>query len=107
VIDRYHDLWHIENSFRITKSDLKGRPIFHRLDETIKAHFVLVFAGLAISKYIEQSTGLSIKKVLQLCSGVLTHTITNTKTGETIDKETTIQNPYTKKIIEQLRAVGH
>jgi transposase len=107
VIDRYHDLWHIENSFRITKSDLEARPIFHRLDETIKAHFVLVFAGLAISKYIEQSTGLSIKKVLQVCSRVLTHTITNTKTGETIDKETTIQNPYLKKVIERLRAVGH
>jgi transposase len=107
VIDRYHDLWHIENSFRITKSDLEARPIFHRLDETIKAHLVLVFAGLAISKYIEQSTGLSIKKVLQLCSRVLTHTITNTKTGETIDKERTIQNPYLKQVIERLRAVGH
>ena len=107
VIDRYHDLWHIENSFRITKSDLEARPIFHRLDETIKAHLVLVFAGLAISKYIEQSTGMSIKKVLQFCSRVLTHTITNTKTGETIDKETTIENPYLKQVIERLRAVGH
>ncbi len=107
VIDRYHDLWHIENSFRITKSDLEARPIFHRLDETIKAHMVLVFAGLAISKYIEQSTGMSIKKVLQLSSRILTHTMINTKTGEKIDKETTIENPYLKQVIERLRAVGH
>ncbi len=107
VIDRYHDLWHIENSFRITKSDLEARPIFHRLEETIKAHMVIVFAGLAISKYIEQSTGMSIKKVLQICSCVLTHTITNMKTGETIDKETTIQNKYLKQAVERLRAVGH
>lgn len=40
VIDRYHDLWRIENSFRITKSDLEARPVFHRLDETIKAHLI-------------------------------------------------------------------
>jgi transposase len=107
VIDRYHDLWHIENSFRITKSDMEARPIFHRLDETIQAHMVLVFAGLAISKYIEQSTGMSIKKVLQYSSRILTHTMINTKTGEQIDKETTIENPYLKQVIERLRNVGH
>jgi transposase len=107
VIDRYHDLWHIENSFRITKSDLEARPIFHRLNETIKAHMVLVFAGLAISKYIEQSTGMSIKKVLQYSSRILTHTMINIKTGEKIDKETTIESPSLKQVIERLRAVGH
>jgi transposase len=107
VIDRYHDLWHIENSFRITKSDLEARPIFHRLDETIQAHMVLVFAGLAISKYIEQSTGMSIKKVLQYSSRILTHTMINTKTGERMDKETTIENPHLKQVIDRLRVVGH
>ena len=107
VIDRYHDLWHIENSFRITKSDLEARPIFHRLDETIKAHMVIVFAGLAISKYLEQQTGMSIKKVLQYCSYVLTHTMINMKTGEKIDKETTIENSEINQIIECLRSVGH
>jgi transposase len=107
VIDRYHDLWHIENSFRVTKSDLEARPIFHRLNETIKAHMVLVFAGLAISKYIEQSTGMSIKKVLQYSSRILTHTMINTQTGEKIVKETTIENPSLKQVIERLRAVGH
>ena len=107
VIDRYHDLWHIENSFRITKADLEARPIFHRLDETIQAHMVLVFAGLAISKYIELSTGMSIKRVLQQSSRILTHTLLNTKTGEKIDKETTIENPHLKQVIERLRTVGH
>jgi len=107
VIERYRDLWHIENSFRITKSDLEARPIFHRLDETIKAHMVLVFAGLAISKYLEQATGMSIKKVLQYSGRILTHTMINTKTGEKIDKETAIENPHVQEIIEYLRAVGH
>lgn len=107
IIDRYHDLWRIENSFRITKSDLEARPIFHRLDETIKAHLVIVFAGLAISKYMEINLGMSIKRILHIASKVLTHTIVNTKTEETAEKETTIEDPNLKQIIERLRAVGH
>jgi len=50
---------------------------------------------------------MSIKKVLQYSSRILTHTMTNTKTGEQLDKETTIENPDLKQIIEQLRTVGH
>ena len=107
IINRYHDLWRIENSFRITKNDLEARPIFHRLEETIKAHMVMVFAGLAIAIYIEQTTGMSIKKVLKLSNRVLTNTITNTKTGETVDKETIIQDTKLSQLIEHIRAVGH
>jgi transposase len=107
IIDRYHDLWHIENSFRITKSDLEARPIFHRLDDTIKAHMVMVFAGLAISKYIEQSTGLSIKKALHYSGRVLTHTLINTRTGEKVEKETMIEDPNLKRWIDLLRTLGH
>ena len=51
VINRYRNLWTIENSFRITKSDLKARPIFHRLDEAIRLHLIIVFGALAITKY--------------------------------------------------------
>lgn len=107
IIDRYHDLWRIEKSFRITKSDLEARPIFHHLDETIKTHLVIVFAGLAISKYLEMNTRMSIEKILHAASKVLTHTIVNTRTGETAEKETTIENPSLKQIIECLRALGH
>lgn len=107
IIDRYHDLWRIENSFRITKSDLEARPIFHRLDETIKAHLIIVFAGLAISKYLEIKTLMSIKKILKIASKVLTHKVTNTKTGETAYVETTIENPELKEKVEFLKSLGH
>lgn len=107
IIDRYHDLWNIEKSFRITKSDLAARPIFHRLDKTIKAHMIIVFASLAIAKYIELSTNLSLHKVLKLCSKVLTNKLTNTKTGETMYTETTIENSLLKEKIEMLRSLGH
>ena len=107
VIERYNDLWRIEHSFRITKSDLEARPIFHRLNETIKAHLVIVFAGLAITKYIEIKTNLSIKRVLKIAGKILTHKVTNIKTGETGYVETTIEDPELKEKINLLKSLGH
>ena len=107
VIDRYHDLWRVENSFKITKSDLAARPIFHYLDDTIKTHLVIVFAGLAISKYIEINSKLSIKKVLKIANKLLTHTVTNTKTGEIKLLETTINDPILIEKINLLKSLEH
>jgi len=107
VIERYHDLWRIEYAFRLTKSDLEARPVFHRLDETIQAHLVIVFASLAICKYIEIRTGMSIHRVLKLAEKVLTHKVTNTKTGESAYIETTIEDSELKAKIELLKSLGH
>ena len=107
VIDRYHDLWRIENSFRLTKSDLEARPIFHRLDETIKAHLVIVFAGLAICKYIELRTVMSIRKVLKIAEKVLTHKVVNLKTGETAYIETAIEDSALREKLNLLKSLGH
>jgi transposase len=107
IIERYHDLWRIENSFRITKNDLEARPIFHYMEDTIKAHLIIVFAGLAIAKYLEIKTGMSIKRILKIAGKVLTHKVTNTKTGETAYVETTIEDPQLKEQIEHLRSLGH
>lgn len=65
VIDSYHELWHVEQSFRMSKSDLKARPIFHHKRDSIEAHLTIVFAALAIGKIIESQTGLSIKKFVR------------------------------------------
>ena len=63
IASRYKDLWIIEKSFRIAKSDLMARPIFLRKKEKIEAHVLIVFLSLCISKTIEMATNLSIKKV--------------------------------------------
>jgi transposase len=107
VIHRYRDLWNIENSFRITKSDLKARPIFHRLDDAIKTHLVIVFAALAISKFIELFSGLSIQKVLLIAEQVLSHNARNTISGETSIINTSIQDPVLIEYIHLLNSVGH
>lgn len=107
IIDRYHDLWRVEKAFRITKTDLEARPIFHRLDETIKAHLVIVFAGLAITRYLELKTNLSIKRILKIAGKVLTHKVTNMKTGEIAYVETTIEDPELKEKVDTLKNLGH
>jgi len=62
VIVSYYQLCHVEQSFRMSKSDLKARPIFHQKRDSIEAHLTVVFAALAIGKMIENRTGMSIKR---------------------------------------------
>ena len=47
MIGTYHQLWQIEKSFRMSKNDLRARPIYHHLKESIQAHLAIVFAALA------------------------------------------------------------
>jgi hypothetical protein len=65
VIGAYHQLWHIEKSFRMSKHDLRARPIYHHKRESIDAHLTIVFAALAVTRYIEHLTGWSIKKFVR------------------------------------------
>jgi len=107
VIERYHDLWRIEKSFRITKSDLEARPVFLRLDKTIACHLVIVFAGLAICRYVEIEMDMSIQKILKIAQKILTHKLTIVKTKETGFIETTIENEELCGQIEKLKTLGH
>jgi hypothetical protein len=65
VIDAYHQLWHIEKAFRMSKHDLQARPIYHHIRESIEAHLTIVFAALAVTHWIERQTGWSIKKFVR------------------------------------------
>jgi hypothetical protein len=65
VIDAYHQLFQIEKSFRMSKHDLQARPIYHRSRDSIEAHLTVVFAALAVSRWIEEATGWSIKKFVK------------------------------------------
>jgi hypothetical protein len=65
VISSYHQLFEIERSFRMTKSDLQARPIYHHKRDSIEAHLTIVFAALAVSRWIEHQTGWSIRKFVK------------------------------------------
>ena len=65
VIGSYHELWNIEKSFRMSKPDLQARPVYHRKRDSIEAHLTIVFAALAVSRWIEARTGWSTRKFVR------------------------------------------
>ena len=62
VIGTYARLVNVEKSFRMSKSDLAARPIYHHARPQIEAHLTIVFAALAVARWIEATTGWSIRK---------------------------------------------
>ena len=76
VVAAYHDLWHVEASFRMAKSDLAARPIFHHKRDSIEAHLTVVFTALAVARYLQARTGVSIRKIVQTLRPLQSVTIT-------------------------------
>lgn len=54
IIDNYKELWHIEKAFRMSKTDLRIRPIYHRLRGRIEAHICISFTAYKILKELER-----------------------------------------------------
>jgi len=69
VIESYNNLWKIEKAFRISKTDLKIRSIYHRLRERIEAHICISFASYVLYNDLERvlsmNTSISIKKAIK------------------------------------------
>ena len=96
IIERYHELYKIEQNFRISKNDLQTRPIFHFKEQPIKLHILICFMALVISKHIELQTEMSIRKFLNESKKVIDGEIIN----HIINKIVTINAMQTKKITE-------
>jgi DDE family transposase len=82
VMGAYHQLWQIEKSFRMSKSDLRARPIYHHQRDSIEAHLTIVFAALAVSRLIERATGWSIARFVKTLRRY--HTVTIQAGDQTI-----------------------
>ena len=82
VMAAYHQLWQIERSFRMSKTDLRARPIYHHQRDSIEAHLTIVFAALAVSRLIERSTGWSIARFVKTLRRY--HTVTIQAGSQTI-----------------------
>ena len=57
IIDTYRGLWEIEETFKITKSELEARPVHVRIEDHINAHFLTCFIALAIIRLIQKKLG--------------------------------------------------
>jgi len=100
IIGAYHRLYQIEKSFRMAKSDLAARPIYHHLRDSIDAHLTIVLAALAISRWIEDATGWSIRKVVKTLRRY--RRIEITLGGQTIAAEEPLPDDIAK-FIDQIR----
>jgi len=54
IVSNYQQLWHIEKAFRISKTDLRIRPIYHRIKHRIEAHICICFAAYTVYKELER-----------------------------------------------------
>jgi transposase len=84
VLEYYSNLWTVEESFRITKHDLKVRPVFHWNPSRVKAHIAIVFTAYALVRYMGyrvklQYRKLSPEKIRQLLLKVQTTILYDTK----------------------------
>jgi transposase len=70
IISRYRDLYKIEQAFRVSKSDLQSRPIFHFKEHPIQLHVLICFMALAVSRHIEIMGKISIKAFLTHCKKI-------------------------------------
>jgi len=65
VVAAYHDLFQVEASFRMAKTDLRARPMFASTEDSIHAHLTVVFAALAISRHLHAATAVSTRRIVR------------------------------------------
>lgn len=91
VISAYSNLWTVEKAFRISKSDLKTRPIYHRKHERIKAHICICFMAYTLYKELERrltlyKTGISVEAAINEIKDILQITYTLPKSKQVKSK---------------------
>ena len=101
VISAYHRLYNIEKSFRMSKSDLRARPIYHHLRQSIEAHLTIVTAALAMARWLETTTGWSIRRLITTARRY--RTITINIAGHTL----TAADPLPPDLTQALHNIHH
>ena len=86
VVENYKNLWHIEKAFRMSKTDLRIRPIYHRLRHRIEAHICISFTAYSIYKELErqlhaEKSTISLRKAAELTHNIyqITYTLPDSK----------------------------
>lgn len=91
VYTAYHNLWHVEKAFRIAKSKIEIRPMFHFTRKRIEAHVCICFVALKVYKELERllrlsAINMSVDKVLALAQTIVTIQLTLPQNKTTISK---------------------
>jgi transposase len=91
IITYYNQLWAIEKAFRISKTDLRVRPVHHRLKSRIKAHICISFCAYKLYKEFERQLKLkqleiSVEMAIELLPGILEMSITLPDSGKVVKR---------------------
>jgi transposase len=85
-MENYKNLWHIEKAFRMSETDLRIRPIYHRLQNRIEAHICISFIAYCIYKDLErilhrEKSSITLKKAAELTQNMyqITYTLPESK----------------------------
>lgn len=97
VIANYTHLWKIEKAFRISKHELKIRPIYHRLQRRIEAHICIAFAAYKVYKELERrlsetKAGISPEKAIEIAKTIYSIKIDSPLNKETIEQTLLLNN---------------
>ncbi len=103
VIEKYNQLWQIEKTFRISKSDLQIRPIYHRLKTRIEAHICIAFAACKIYKELERQlknhkSEYSTEQVIDILKTIYKITF-ETPYSKTTHLKLLLKNEEQKKVV--------
>lgn len=91
IIENYQQLWQIEKAFRIVKSDLKIRPVYHHLQRRIEAHICISFAAYKVYKELERqlkvkNATISASEAIQIADYIHQITIILPQSGKLVKK---------------------
>ena len=89
IITNYSHLWQIEKAFRIAKTDLEVRPIYHRLKQRIEAHICIAFTAYKVYKELERllrqkQAGFSPEKAIEIAKTIYRINATRPKNNEQV-----------------------
>ena len=84
VMADYHNLWRVEETIKISKSDLKARPLFARRRQAIEAHLTVVLAALAVVRVAQQRSGITIRRIIETLEPLRSATLTSNGIQRTI-----------------------
>lgn len=105
IVDRYHNLWFIERAFRMNKTDLRIRPIYHRLHNRIEGHICICFTAYTIMLELERrlkaaNVAFSLNKARELTRNIYSITYTLPETKET--KTTVLKMSDEQKLLVKI-----
>lgn len=91
VIENYKQLWQIEKAFRIAKTDIKIRPIYHQLQHRIEAHICIAFVAYKIYKELERQlkglrAGISPEKAIEIAKTIYSIKAVKPKSNEPFER---------------------